>query len=166
MRLTEFAQLVLRGVFHFVVVGVPDVEEGEEVAVVVVKLPMHAIGLVLLVGGPFARVLHADGSGDDQHLGERVLLACLQQHARNRGVNGQPRHVAAEGSELLVLVEGVELAQQLETAGDGLPRGGVDKGEGLDLTQLEVDHPQDDLGEVGALDLGLGVFVAGREISF
>ena len=52
------------------------VEEGEEVAVLVVKLPMHAIGLILLVGGPFARVLDADGSGDDQHLGERVLLAC------------------------------------------------------------------------------------------
>ena len=31
---------------------------------------------------------------------------------------------------------------------------GIEKGEGLDLAELEVDHAQNNLGEVGALDLG------------
>lgn len=63
-----------------------------------------------------------------------------------------------------VFVDGVEFTQELEATGDGLLGWRVDERKSFDLTQLEADHSQNDLGQVGALDLGLRVFWPREEI--
>lgn len=80
VRSAESAKLVLRAAFHLVVIGVPDVEVGEEVAAVVVELLVDFVGFGLLFQRPFARILNADGGSDNEHFGKSVLLPSLQQH--------------------------------------------------------------------------------------
>ena len=97
------------------------------------ELPVHSVGRILLFERPLARVLNANGRGDDEHLGKGVLLAGLEQHPRDGGVDGQAGHGATNGREGAVFVEGVELAQELETTGDSGFGRGVDKGEGRNV---------------------------------
>ena len=97
------------------------------------ELAVHLVGRILLFERPLARILNADGRGDDEYFGQGLLLAGLEQHTRDRGVDGQARHGAANGSECAVFVEGVELAQELEAAGDGGFCRGIDKGKCLNV---------------------------------
>ncbi len=51
-------------------------------------------------------------------------------------------------------VDGAELQERLVTVLDVLRVGPVDEGEDVRVAETEVDHAEDDLGQVGAQDLG------------
>ena len=165
MTAAELAHFVLGlQLFQLVVVGVPDVEEGEKVGLRVEELPVHLIGLGLLVRRALARVLDADGRGDDQNLAQGPLPVGLEDHAGHGGRDGQASHVAAQAGQPALRIQGAQLFQQEKATPDGLGRGRVDDGKGLHLAQLQGQHVQDHLGQVGALDLGLGVDRPGEEV--
>ena len=69
-------------------------------------------------------------------------------------------HVPAQSGQLLLPVDGTEFLQGLIPTADGLGCGRVDEGKRLDLTERKIQHAQDDLSQIGSLDLRLRVFVA------
>ena len=67
-----------------------------------------------------------------------------------------PRRPRPVGPSLRPLGDGPELDQQPEPVGDAPGLGPVDEGELRRVAEVERDHAQDDLGQVGAQDLGGG----------
>ena len=100
------------------------------------KLRVGLIGLGLLLQGPVAHVLHAQGRGDHQHLIERAALVRFQQHAAHARVQWQAREGLTDGGEFIGLVHRAELCQQLVAVGDGALLRRLDEGKGRDLAQF------------------------------
>ena len=71
------------------------------------------------------------------------------------GINRQPREVVAEPRECALFIQRAEFLKQGVAVGDGGGRGRLDERKRLDVAQVERLHAQNDLGEVGALDLRL-----------
>ncbi len=93
----ELAALVLGAQgFPLVVDGVPDIEQGEEIRLRIHEALVRGIGGVFLVERAFARVLDAEAGGDDEQFARGVLVLGLQQHAAERGVDGQAGEVGAQ----------------------------------------------------------------------
>ena len=70
--------------FEGIVKGLPDIEQGQEVRGPVPEFPVLLVRLFLLVQGPDAGVLDADGRRNDEDLLQGALLQGLQQHAGYR----------------------------------------------------------------------------------
>ena len=106
---------------------------------------------------PLARVLDAESGGDDKQLAGAVLALGLEQHPAQGRVNRQAGEVVSQGRELAGFIHRPQFLQQGIAALNGGGGGRIEEGEGLDLAQPECLHPQDDFGQVGALDFGLRV---------
>ena len=121
---------------------------------------MRLVGLGLLLQRAVAHVLHAQGSGDDQHLAQRAALARLEDHAAHARVERQAGQLAAQRGELLRIVHRAQFGQQLVAVGDGAARGRVEKGEILHpaalALQVQALHAQDHRGQRRAQDLWIG----------
>ncbi len=152
------------------VITVPDVEENEEVRVGVAEDGVDGVGLLGLVRRALARVARAQGRGQHGHLGQAVLGAGLDEHARDARVELHPGHRPPRlrqlpaGIRKMVLcprfTDGAELGQSVVAVVDGLGRGPVDERELERVAEPQVGHAQDDLGQVRSQDLGLGELVA------
>ena len=139
------------------VIALPDVEQGQEVRALFAKRGMHGVGLGRLLQGPLARVADAQGGGDDRHLAEGVLLDRLDQHARDARIDRHAGHAPAllgQGVLARRAADGAQLDERVEAVLDRRRGGPVDEGELGGMAEVEGDHPQDDLGQVGAQDLG------------
>ena len=143
-------------VFEGIVKGLPDIEQGQEIRGRVPELPMLLVRLFLLVEGPDAGVLNADGRRDDEDLLQGAFLPGLQQHARHRGRYRQPRHGPPSVGQPPFTVDGPQFGEQLEPGPYSLGRGSIEKGKGVDVAQFQRQHAQNDLGEIGALQLRRG----------
>src|ERR1017187_5641076 len=84
-----------------------------------------------------------------------MFVLRLEQHASQGGINRQPREVFAESREGALFIQRAEFLEQRVTVGDGGERGRLDKRKRLNVAQVERLHAQNDLGEIGALDLRL-----------
>ena len=171
MVMAEPAHPTLRHRFELVVKRLPNVQQRQEIRVRVGESPVRRVRLHLLVERPFARILNAEPGGDDQNLAHTFLRARLQDHAADRGIDRKAGEVPADRGQLpflprpnVRLVAGVanpghrdraELFQQLVAGPDRLGRRRVDKGKPLDVSETGHFHPQDDVGQIGALNLGL-----------
>ena len=164
MRPAELAQLTLRlERLPGVVERIPDVQEGEEVGPRVAEAPVCRGGGLTLFERPFPRILNAQAAGDDQHLVETMLRACLEDHPAHARVHRQPGQLTAQVGQGAFLVQCAQLLQERVGSADGGGGGRFHEGERLDLAQGEGLHPQDDVGQVAALDLRLGERTAGGE---
>ena len=154
--LAELPPLALRPQpVPLVVHGVPDVEQREKVGLRVGELLVGRGRRVLLLQRTLARVLDAQPGGDDQQFPRRMFVLRLEQHAAQRGINRQPREVVAEPREGALFIQRAEFLEQGVAVGDGGGRGRLDKRKRLNVPQVERLHAQNDLGQVGALDLRL-----------
>ncbi len=149
--------------------AVPDVEQDEEVGVRVAEGGVDGVGLRGQLRRALARVAHAEAGGEDRDLGQAALAMRLDEHAREARVE---RHAGHDPSPVRQrpgirghsthsrFKDRAELDERLVAVAHGLRRRPVDEREGERVAQPEVDHPQDDLGQVGAQDLGRGELVA------
>ena len=126
---------------------VPQLHQCQEVASFVGVAPVRLIGRILRLQRPLARILHRQCGSDDQHLGQALLVACREQHARHPRIERQLRELPADGGELVALVDRVELGQQLHAVGDGPSGGRLDKWEPGHIAEPQRLHPQDHAGE-------------------
>ena len=62
-----------------------------ELRLVVGELGVSGLGRLALLHRTVARILHRQGRGDDQHLGQALLVARSQDHAAMRGSTGSSR---------------------------------------------------------------------------
>ena len=109
----------------------------------------------LLIERALTRVLDAETGGDDQQLARGMFLLRLEQHAAERGINRQSREIAAEGREIALRVERAEFLEQRVAVGNRGGGGRLNKRERLDVAEAKGFHPQDDFGEICALDFWL-----------
>ena len=134
----------------------PKLQIAHELRLLVVELLVLLVGLLLLLGRAVAHVLAGQGAGDDQDLAERVALAGLQDHAAHARVQREFGQLVAHGRELVALVDGAQLVEQLVAVGDGLARRRLDEGKVLDLAQMQRLHAQDHAGQRAAQDFRIG----------
>ena len=135
LLLLAVGQLVLRVLGAVAAAGLeplPELQGATEFAALIVE------GLVLLVGDlgaflrPVAHVLARQGGCNDQHFGQRLPVASLDDHAADARVERQPGQFAADGRQLIALVHRAQLAEQGVAIDDGLLRRWLEKGEFLD----------------------------------
>ena len=142
----------------------PDFQIRQKIGTLVEKFRMCLRHRFLLVHRPFARILHRQRRGDDQHFIQAALLFCCDQHAPHPRIDRQLRQLAADRRELASLVHRAELGQQLIAVGDHSRGRRIDERKVLDLAEFERAHAQDHRGERGAQDFGVAEFGAGLEI--
>ena len=127
---------------------------------------MLGIGFGCLVCGSLARILNRDRGSDDEHFGQGAFGMGLQDHARHSGGDGQVSHVDAETRKALVSIDGAQFLQQLVPTLDGGRLRWIDEGELLHLPELQIEHAENDVGQIRTLDFGLCVFRARAEVLF
>ncbi len=137
-------------------VGAPQVEHADEVGLGVGEHLVRGIGLAALVGGAFARVLHAEEGHDGQQRVERIESPGLDEHARQLHVDGQPRQFAADIGQRAVLVDRLQLGQAAVAVGQGAGLGGLQEREILHFAESQTQHAQDHVGQRGAQQFRIG----------
>ena len=132
---------------------------------------MQLVGPLLLVDGSLAHVLDGQRGDDDERLLEGTVPLRLDEHAGQPRVDGEGDDGPAVGRDPLagqvgrcIGVDGLQLGEQPHAVGHlaGVRR--LEEGEPVDLPQPEVGHLQDDAGQVGPQDLGVGELRAGLEV--
>ena len=142
----------------------PKAQVGDKLAFVVIELGVALIGLGLFVQRTIAHVLHAQRTGDDQHLLEGATITRLEQHAAHARIERQPGQPLANRRELVEVVNGAQLAKQLVAVGDGAPLGRLDEGKVFDTAQTQGLHAQNHRGQRTAQDLRVGKGRAALEV--
>ena len=164
----------------------PDGQQGQKVRGRGVEGGVNAVGLGRLLGRPLARVLDAQGGGDHGDVRLAALLMGRDQHPRQSRIERHPGHhppglrqphpslpSPLPPSALLSFpfplppstfrlppspfLNGPQLGEQAEAVADALRLRPVDEREIGHVPEAERDHAQDDLGQIGAQDLGGGV---------
>src|SRR5690606_30644811 len=98
---TEFPPLILRAEFFpFVVNGVPDVEQREEIGLRISESLVCCGSGFFLIERTFARVLNAETGGDDEEFARCLFALRLEQHAAECGINRQTREILTERCKL------------------------------------------------------------------
>ena len=156
VRFAETAERVAAALCFRLRRRAPDIEQRQEIRIGIGERAMRGGGGFLLVLRPLARIGHAQPGGDDEHLGQRLFHARLEQHAAERRVDGQAREFVAERGEFIGVVERAEFVQELVAGADGGGDRRIDEWKRLDVAELEGLHPQDDFREIRALDFRLG----------
>ena len=150
----------------------PEVQPGQEVGGRVLEAGVQLVRLRLLLQGPLAGVLQRERRGDDQDLADAPEPLGLQDHPAEPRVDrqpgqppahlGQPRPAPPVGRACRD--HGAELLEQLHARRDVAPVGRLDEREATDVAEPERGHLQDDGGQVGAQDLGVGEGGPGLEV--
>ena len=103
--LAELAELILGQVLALLLDEAPEVEQGQEVRVRVIEGGVDLVRRLLTVERALARVLDAQGAGDDQHLGQAVVIPGGEQHPAEARVHRQARELEPERGQLAPLVD-------------------------------------------------------------
>ena len=139
----------------------PEVQVREEVRGGVREAGVLRVRGLTVIGGPLADVLDRQAGDDDEYLREHPELPGRDQHARHARIDGQIRELTADCGQPLVslvrVLERPQLLQQRRAVADGPLVGRLHEREGGDLAQLQRGHREDDRGQVGPQDLGVGV---------
>ena len=119
---------------------------------------------LLTVRRPFTRVGDGQRRGEHEHFADATLDVGLQDHPADARVERQLREAASDVGDRAAVIEGAEFLQQLHPVADAALVRRVEEREALHLSELQRGHLQDDRGEVGPQDLGVGVARPRREI--
>ena len=139
----------------------PQVRQRHEVRGLVAEPRVCLVRLGPEVRRPLAWVLDGERGGDDQHLPQAAEPVGLDDHPRETRVDREYDELATEPGQpaawvLLAGVEGAELLEELD-AGLHVPLvRRVDEREAGHVTEAQGGHLEDDRGEVGPEDLGVG----------
>ena len=142
----------------------PQLHPGQELGFLVGELPVLFVGRLLALLRTFARVLHRQRGGDDQHFLEAAEVARGDQHAADARVERQLAQRIADLGQAVVVVERAEFLQQRVAVADRLGRRRLDEREALDVGQLQRLHAQDDAGQRRTQDFRVGERRPGVEI--
>ena len=166
MFLAPLAQLRLGQLLVRLAIARPQLEDGDELALLVGEQRMRVVGGGALVGRAFARILNAQERGDRQHLVQAAVALRGAQHARQLDVHRQPGHLPAGLGQPAVAIDGAQLGQLLPAVRHRPRVGRFDEREGIDVAQSQPEHAQDHPGQRRAPDLRIGVLRAREEIGF
>ncbi len=177
LGLARASEGAVRQRFLLVLEVAPQRVERLEVGALALEPGVRLVGLGLLVDRPLSRVLDGQGRDDDEHLTGAAEPAGLDDHPREPRVERQPRQGATGCREpptappvpaplFVTDRERAELFEQADPIGDLAGVGRVDEREAGDVAEPERRHLQDDRGQRGALDLGLGELGPGVEVLF
>ena len=147
-RMAGLHQFPLRFlVLDLALVPLPQLEPGQELRLLVGPLGVRGIGRALLLLRSFARVLHGQSGGNDQHLVQAAAIAGSDDHARDARVERQLGQALTDGRQYIVVVERIQLLQQLVAIGDRPRRRRFEEGEFLNVAELQAFHAQDDASQ-------------------
>jgi hypothetical protein len=150
-------QLALRFlVLQLALVPLPEFEPGEELRFLVGEFLVRGVGRALLFLRPFARVLHGQRGGDDQHFLQAALVARGDDHARDARVERHLGQLLPTGVSARSSVTAPSSCKQLVAVADRLGRRRFDEREGLDVAEAQRLHAQDDAGQRRAQDFRVG----------
>ena len=155
---TPAAQLVLRQLLALLLEAPPQVDESSEVGLIIAPLNMGLICRLLALNRAFPRVLHGQGTGDDQHFLQAAKYRGLDQHPADARVHRQTRQLASDLGNTAIALDRPQLLEQIETVTDGPAIRWFDKGKVLDPPQAQVQHLQNHRRQVGPQDLRVGEF--------
>ena len=151
--MADLHQLPLRLlVLDLVAVPVPQFQPGKELGLLVGPLGVRRIGRTQLLLRSFARVLHGERGGDDQHFLQAASIARGDDHARDARVERQLGEAVADAGQRVAVVERIQFLQQLVAVGDGARRRRLEERKGLDIAEMQRLHAQDDAGQRGTQD--------------
>ena len=146
----------------------PQVDPGEQVRALGLEPGVQLVGLRALLGRSLARVLERHRRDDDEDLADTAEAVGLEDHPAQARVDRQPRQAAAGVGEGVLAVaagaQGTELLEQLEAGADVAAVRRLDEREAGDVAEAERAHLQDDAGQVGAQDLGVGELRSAEEV--
>ena len=145
---------------HPVVVGVVDGPEGLQQVRLGGEASVEAVGLLPLLGRALPDIADGQCRDDDEDLSETALFRPLKQHAPQTWIQRDTGKLMANlgqsGSVPMARFEGSQLVEQADSVIDPGAIGRLDEGEVSDGTESSLGHLEDDGGQVGAQDLGLG----------
>ena len=86
---------------HIALIGdvVPERDDADEVAAALGEPAVRGVGLLLLIDGALAHVLHREGRDDDHDLVDHAEPVCFQEHAAKARIDRELREPAADLSE-------------------------------------------------------------------
>ena len=123
---------------------VPELHIAQKIGPRIDKTGVRLIGGLLTIERPFTGILGGERRGDDQGLAQAAALLGCEQHPGNARIDRQSCQLVPGRGELAMLVDGVELAKQIEAIEHRTPRRRIDKGKGLDIFEPQRLHPQND----------------------
>ena len=162
--LAPVAQLRLAQVLVRLTVGLPELQDADELRVRIGELGMCLVGGLAPVGGALARILDAEKGGDGQHRTQHAVAARGDQHACQRHVHRPARHGAADVGETTLAVHRAQLLQLLPAVGNGARVGRFQEREVLQPPEPERQHAQDHARQRGAQDFRIGIARPALEI--
>ncbi len=140
----------------------PESEEGGKIGSGIFECRMHLVCLRLFLCRSLPRVLDAEGCGDDDYLPETPLFPGLDNHPGDPRIEGELRHqpaplrqaVGMDGPALFLVLrfDRAEFEEDLDPVPDALLGRTVDEWKGVDVAEIEGEHPEDDARQVGAED--------------
>ena len=116
------------------------------------RLPGGILGFLR----PLTRVGDTEPGRNHQNLRQHLLLACLDQHPAEGGIERQARQLMTQRGHFMFIAQRPQFVQQFITGADRGRQGWIEKGKGLDLPEAERLHAQDDFREIRPLDFRLG----------
>ena len=142
---------------------IPQREQGEDVRGGIDEARVRGIGSDCAVLGPLSRITDRQRSGHDDDVVEATLFFGLHDHPAQSGVNGQPGeapahvgHASCQRLRPATRPERSHLLENRDPCGHRSTVRRVEEREVRDLAQAERGHLQEDAGEVGPQDLGIG----------
>jgi len=142
------ALLVRRLVLPDLVRRRPQLEIREELGLLVLPFRVRLVRGARLFLRAFARVLHRQRGGDDQHLLQTAILPRGENHAADLRVERKRGQLMADRRQFLAgLVDRAQLGQQLIAVGDHARQRRLEEGEGIDIAEVQRLHAQDDAGQ-------------------
>ena len=163
LALTHFSELVVGQLLTLLLQIAPEIHIGRKIRVLIDKTTVLFVGGLLLVGGPFARILNTERADHDQGFLQTAELAGRLQDTRHTWIDRQA-HQSFTQRRQLTLVHRRQLFEQFVAVIDKAAIRRVDKRKVLDIAQSHIEHLQDDRSEIGALHFRLGKGRAGLEI--
>ena len=124
------------------------------------------IGLLGLFNRPDPWVRDGKGRRYDLDLMQAVIFPGRQNDPGNAGVNGQGGHDPAVAGQSAGGINGPEFGQEFVAITDGIGVRRFHKGERVGRAEVEGDHLEDDLGQIGPFDLGQGELLPPQVIFF
>ena len=158
IRLAEFPPLTLRAQpFPLVVHRFPDFQQREKIRRRIGKAFVRGGGGVFFIERTLARILNAQAGGDDEQFARGVFVLRLQQHPAERRINRQPRQIMPELREFAFVIERAKFLQQFVAAIDRRGRRRIHERTRLDVAKAIRAHPQNNFGQIRALNFRLRV---------
>ncbi|MEY9210640.1 hypothetical protein ABH917_000086 [Thermobifida halotolerans] len=147
---------------------VPQVQVGQEVRLRLREPGVALRGGLLLVHRALPGVLDGQRRGDDHDLVHAAVAVGLQDHPAQPRVHGELGELAAQrgepGASALRGLQRAQFGEQRDAVLDLAAVRAVDERELRDVAEPQRGHLQDDRGQVGAQDLGVGELRAGEEV--